>query len=45
MNTFFATYNFIISSVVKDKIGANHLNNEDKITSNNNIDDCLFFES
>ena len=37
--------NLYISSVVKDKIGANHFNNEFKIIFNSNIVDFLFFES
>jgi hypothetical protein len=34
-----------ISSVVNDKIGANHLNNDLRITFNKIIVDCLFLES
>ena len=37
--------NLCISSVVKDRIGANHLNNDLRITFNKIIVDCLFLES
>ena len=37
--------NLKISSVVKDKIGANHFNNEFKIMFKSIIVDLLFFDS
>ena len=46
MNTFIIIhYNLYISSVVNDRIGANHFNNDLRITFNKIIVDCLFLES
>ena len=43
LSSFFI--NLYISSVVNDKIGANHLNNDLRMTFNKIIVDCLFLES
>ena len=43
-DTIYASFQ-VKSSDFKELAGCEILNNEDKITFNNNIDDCLFFES